>query len=70
MPWVPGAHPGPASQLLSRGEAREIGADLGNEHLRRAAANTGDGLQERNGLLLNGQARCELGVHPRDGRIQ
>ena len=56
--------------MLSRGEARAIGAALGNEHLRRAAADTGDGLQERNGLLRNGQARCELGVHPRAGRIQ
>jgi hypothetical protein len=33
-------------------------------------ADTGDGRHERDGLLLNGQARGELGVHPRDGRIQ
>jgi hypothetical protein len=56
--------------VLSALEAREVGANLGHEHLRRAAGDTGDGLEERDGLVLSGSARFKLGVHTRTGRIQ
>jgi hypothetical protein len=43
---------------------------LSDEHFGSAPGHTGNGLQERHGLLLRGQPRFELGVHPPDGRIQ
>jgi hypothetical protein len=56
--------------VLGAGEAREIRANLGDEHLGGAPGDAGDGLQERHGLLLSGQARCELGIQTHNSRIQ
>jgi hypothetical protein len=56
--------------VLGTGETRQVGADLGDQPLRRALANAGDALQQRARLVLSGQARFQLGVHAGDGRIQ
>jgi hypothetical protein len=50
--------------MLGAGEAREVCAHLGDERFGGALGDTGDGLQERDGLVLSGEARCELGVQP------
>ena len=56
--------------MLGQREAREVGADLGDERFSSAPGHTGNGLHERHGLLLSGQPLFEVGAHPRDGRIQ
>jgi len=64
------AHPRPGGEVLGRGEAREVGADRGDEHFGGAPGDAGDGLQERDGLVLSGQARFELGIQTHNSSIQ
>lgn len=45
---------GPARELLGGREARHVGADLGDDHLRGAPLNAGDRPQQLNGLLARG----------------
>jgi hypothetical protein len=56
--------------MLSRGKAREVGADLGAEYFGGAPGDTRDGLHERHGLLLRCQPRFELSVQRRNVGIQ
>ena len=56
--------------MLGAGEAREVRADLGDQHFGGAPGDTRDGLHERHGLLLSGQARCKFSVQTRNGGIQ
>ena len=56
--------------MLGAGEAREVCADLGDEHFGGAPGDTGDGLHEGKSLLLSRQACCELSVQTRTGGIQ
>jgi hypothetical protein len=46
--------------MLGAGEAREVGANFGDEHFGGAPGDTWDGLHEGKGLLLSRQARCKL----------
>jgi hypothetical protein len=56
--------------MLGRGKAREIRADLGDEHFGGSLRHTGDGLQECDGFLIRGETRGEFSIHPRNGGIQ
>jgi hypothetical protein len=56
--------------MPSRGEARPVRTDLGDECFRGAPRDTWDGLHEGKGFPLSGQTRCEFGVQPRNGSIQ
>ncbi len=64
------AHPRPRSQMRRTGEARPVGADLGDEHLGGALGDTRDALEQRDRVPLGGQALCECGVQTRASRIQ
>jgi hypothetical protein len=52
------------------GEARHVRAARGDQHFSGAPTDAGDGREQVDGSSLVRQARCELGVNPRDGRIQ
>jgi hypothetical protein len=56
--------------VLGTRKARQIRADLGDQHFSGAPADTGDGLEQGDGLVLSGQALGEFGVDARDGRVQ
>jgi hypothetical protein len=56
--------------MLGRGEAREVGANRGDQHFGGAPGDPRDGRAPGNGLLLSGSARCARGVQTRDGRVQ
>jgi hypothetical protein len=64
------AHARPGGQMLGAGEAAHVRANLGDEHLRSAPGDTGDRREQRDRLPLSGQARFQLSVDARDGRIQ
>jgi hypothetical protein len=58
--------------VLGTREARQVGANLGDQHIGGARADTGDGLEQRGRVPLGvgDQACFQLSVQTRDGRVQ
>jgi hypothetical protein len=56
--------------VFGGGEAREIGADLGDQHLGDGTTDAGNGIQPRNDLLVRAHARTDLGTHLGDALVQ
>jgi hypothetical protein len=67
---LPGHLPAQEARCSALGQRDRSVPILSDQHLRSALADAGDGPEQRDGLVLSGQARCQLGVHARDGRIQ
>jgi hypothetical protein len=67
---LPGHIPAQEARCSAEGKRERSVPLLSDERFGGSLRHAGDGLQECDGFLIRGETRGELGVHPRDGRVQ
>src|SRR5262249_34443250 len=67
---VPRTHPRPRGEMLGAGKTTHIRADLGDEDLGRALADSGNRVQEGDGLLVRCQTLANCPTDARNGLVQ